>query len=180
MLDQLYQNMPEAWIVYQEFMFADAQTFLTYNANMRGLVVDKLKSCEMVVLNRADQRVDKVEIHKIIRAVSRRTNSAYEDLNGEVYYDDTPDELPFDLEAPVVEITPQDYAIWYQDISEEPDKYKGKTLKIGGFTMVRDKLPAGSFIFGRRIMTCCCLLYTSPWSGTFPHGPRRKDFDSKW
>ncbi len=51
--------MPEAWIVYQEFMFADAQTFLTYNANMRGLVVDKLKSCEMVVLNRADQRVDK-------------------------------------------------------------------------------------------------------------------------
>lgn len=67
MLDQLYQNMPEAWIVYQEFMFADAQTFLTYNANMRGLVVDKLKSCEMVVLNRADQRVDKVEIHKIIR-----------------------------------------------------------------------------------------------------------------
>ena len=155
MLDQLYQNMPEAWIVYQEFMFADAQTFLTYNANMRGLVVDKLKSCEMVVLNRADQRVDKVEIHKIIRAVSRRTNIAYEDLNGEVYYDDTPDELPFDLEAPVVEITPQDYAIWYQDISEEPDKYKGKTLKIGGFTMVRDKLPAGSFIFGRRIMTCC-------------------------
>ena len=167
MLDQLYQNMPEAWIVYQEFMFADAQTFLTYNANMRGLVVDKLKSCEMVVLNRADQRVDKVEIHKIIRAVSRRTNIAYEDLNGEVYYDDTPDELPFDLEAPVVEITPQDYAIWYQDISEEPDKYKGKTLKIGGFTMVRDKLPAGSFIFGRRIMTCCVedITFAGPAMG---------------
>ena len=67
MLDQLYQNMPESWIVYQEFMFADSQTFLTYNTNMRGLVVDKLKSCEMVVLNRADERVDKVEIHKIIR-----------------------------------------------------------------------------------------------------------------
>ena len=49
MLDALYQNMPEAWIVYQEFLFADARTFLTYNANMRGLVVDKLKSCEMVV-----------------------------------------------------------------------------------------------------------------------------------
>ena len=40
-----------------------------------------------------------------------------------------PDELPFDLEAPVVEITPQDYAIWYQDISEEPDKYKRKNPK---------------------------------------------------
>ncbi len=155
MLDTLYQNMPESWIVYQEFLFADARTFLTYNANMRGLVVDKLKSCEMVVLNRADETIDKVEIHKIIRAVSRRTNIAYEDLSGEVYYDDTPDELPYDINAPVIQVTPDNYAIWYQDISEEPDKYKGKTLEIGGFVMLREKLPAGSFIFGRRVMTCC-------------------------
>lgn len=155
MLDDLYQNMPDSWIVYQEFLFADSQTFLTYNANMRGLVVDKLKSCEMVVLNRADDSIDKVEIHKIIRAVSRRTNIAYEDLSGEVYYDDTPDELPYDINAPVIQITPEDFAIWYQDISEEPEKYKGKTIEIGGFTMLRDRLPAGSFIFGRRVMTCC-------------------------
>ncbi len=155
MLDALYQNMPESWIVYQEFLFADARTFLTYNANMRGLVVDKLKSCEMVVLNRADETIDKVEIHKIIRAVSRRTNIAYEDLSGEVYYDDTPDELPYDINASVIQVTPDNYAIWYQDISEEPDKYKGKTLEIGGFVMLREKLPAGSFIFGRRVMTCC-------------------------
>lgn len=155
MLDELYQNMPDSWIVYQEFLFADAKTFLSYNANMRGLVVDKLKSCEMVVLNRADDSIDKVEIHKIIRAVSRRTNIAYEDLSGEVYYDDTPDELPYDINAPVIQIPPEDFAIWYQDISEEPDKYKGKTVEIGGFTMLRDRLPAGSFIFGRRVMTCC-------------------------
>lgn len=155
MLDELYQNMPDAWMVYQEFLFADAQSFLTYNANMRGLVVDKLKSCEMVVLNRADDTIDKVEIHKIIRAVSRRTNIAYEETDGEVYYDDTPEELPFDIEAPVIQVGPEDYAIWYQDISEEPEKYKGKTIQIGGFTMLRDRLPSGSFLFGRQLMTCC-------------------------
>ena len=33
-------------------MFADAATFLTYNANMRQLTYDKLKSCELVVFNR--------------------------------------------------------------------------------------------------------------------------------
>ena len=155
MLDDLYQNMPDSWMVYQEFMFADSQTFLMYDANMRGLVVDKLKSCEMVVLNRADDSVDKLQIHKIIRAVTRRANIAYEEITGEVYYDDTPEELPFDIEAPVIEVKPEDFAIWYQDISEEPDKYKNKTVKIGGFTMLRDKLPAGSFIFGRQLMTCC-------------------------
>ena len=155
MLDDLYQNMPDSWMVYQEFMFADSQTFLMYDANMRGLVVDKLKSCEMVVLNRADDSIDKLQIHKIIRAVTRRANIAYEEITGEVYYDDTPEELPFDIEAPVIEVKPEDFAIWYQDISEEPDKYKNKTVKIGGFTMLRDKLPAGSFIFGRQLMTCC-------------------------
>ncbi len=155
MLDDFYRNMPESWIVYQEFLFADAQTFLTYNANMRALVVDKLKSCEMVVLNRADEKVDKVEIHKIIRAVSRRTNIAYEDKTGEVYYDDTPEELPYDLEAPIVEIRPEDYAIWYQDLSEEGDKYKGKTVRVGGSVKLGERLPKGSFIFGRPVMTCC-------------------------
>ena len=155
MLDDLYQNMPESWMVYQEFMFADSQTFLMYDANMRGLVVDKLKSCEMVVLNRADDSVDKLQIHKIIRAVTRRANIAYEEITGEVYYDDTPEELPFDIDAPVIDVKPEDFAIWYQDISEEPDKYKNKTIKIGGFTMLREKLPAGSFIFGRQLMTCC-------------------------
>ena len=155
MLDDLYQNMPDSWMVYQEFLFADSQTFLMYDANMRGLVVDKLKSCEMVVLNRADDSIDKLQIHKIIRAVTRRANIAYEEITGEVYYDDTPEELPFDIEAPVIEVKPEDFAIWYQDISEEPDKYKNKTVKIGGFTMLRDKLPAGSFIFGRQLMTCC-------------------------
>ena len=136
-------------------MFADSQTFLMYDANMRGLVVDKLKSCEMVVLNRADDSIDKLQIHKIIRAVTRRANIAYEEITGEVYYDDTPEELPFDIEAPVIEVKPEDFAIWYQDISEEPDKYKNKTVKIGGRTMLREKLPAGSFIFGRQLMTCC-------------------------
>lgn len=179
MLDTLYQNMPDSWIVYQEFMFADSQTFLTYNANMRGLVVDKLKSCEMLVLNRADEKIDKVEIHKIVRVISRRANIAYEDRTGEVYYDDTPEELPYDLEAPVVEISTQDYAIWYQDISEEPDKYKGKTLHIGGFVMVRDKLPAGSFIFGRRVMTCCVEDIT--FAGLLATGYDTQDLkDQQW
>lgn len=155
MLDQLYQNMPESWIVYQEFMFADSQTFLTYNTNMRGLVVDKLKKLRDGGPEPCRRTGGQGGDHKIIRAVSRRTNIAYEDRSGEVYYDDTPDELPYDINAPVISVTPENYAIWYQDISEEPEKYKGKTLQIGGFTMLSEKLPAGNFVFGRRVMTCC-------------------------
>ena len=52
MLDSLYGALPENWLVAQEFMFADAGTFLTYNANMRQLCYDKLKSAELMVFNR--------------------------------------------------------------------------------------------------------------------------------
>jgi G3E family GTPase len=155
MLDDLYQALPDNWAVAQEFMFADANTFLNYNANMRGLVVDKLKSCELAVFNRADGNIDKMAIHKIVRAISRRTDIAYESSDGRVEYDEIVDPLPFDLNAPVVEIKDQDYAIWYSNLSENLENYDGKTVQVKGFAFRDKKLPDSAFIFGRRLMTCC-------------------------
>lgn len=156
LLDFFYAGMPKEWMVYQEFLFIDARTFLQYNKNMRELVVDKLNSCEMVIFNRADlNKVDQVEFHKIVRASSRRCEIVYEDEAGKVTYDKTPDELPFDLNAPVIDIGLEEYAIWYRDISEEMEKYEGKTVRLSGYVILRKDLPDNTFIFGRQVMTCC-------------------------
>lgn len=155
MLDAFYAGMPKEWMVYQEFMLVDARTFLHYNKNLRELVVDKLNSCEMVVFNRAAPDLDQMEFHKIVRAVSRRGEIAYEDENGKVSYDQIPDELPFDFNAPVITIGLEEYAIWYRDISEEMDKYEGKTVKLSGYAIKREDLPDNTFVFGRQLMTCC-------------------------
>ena len=155
MLDLLYSAMPEGWMVYQEFLFADATTFLSYNSNMRQLVYDKLKSCELVVFNRFNGSMDKMDYHKIVRAVSRRCDIAYEYVGGKVEYDDIQDPLPFDLNAPIVEIGDDDYAEWYRDMSEEPKKYEGKTVRFKCRALVRKKLPEKTFIVGRHVMTCC-------------------------
>lgn len=155
MLDTLYSNMPEGWIVAQEFLFCDATTFLTYNANMRQLMVDKIKSAELVVLNRYRADMDRMAMHKVIRGVSRRCDIAYEYADGKVEYDNIEDPLPFDIEAPVVNIEDRDYAIWYRDMSEETKKYNGKTVRFKGRCLVRKNVPKGSFIIGRHIMTCC-------------------------
>ena len=155
MLDLLYSAMPEGWMVYQEFMFADATTFLSYNSNMRQLVYDKLKSCELVVFNRFNGTMDKMDYHKIVRAVSRRSDIAYGYVGGKVEYDDIQDPLPFDLNAPIVEIGDDDYAEWYRDMSEEPKKYEGKTVRFKCRALVRKKLPEKTFIVGRHVMTCC-------------------------
>ena len=155
MLDSLYQRMPQNWVVAQEFMFADANTFISYNANMRQLVYDKLKSCELVVLNRCKPAVDRMEVHKIIRAANRRCDIAFEMPDGKVEYDDIEDPLPFDLEAPVVEIKDEDYALFYADLSEDFSKYDGKTLRYKGLVAKSPRLAGDNFVFGRQLMTCC-------------------------
>ena len=155
MLDTLYGALPEGWLVAQEFMFADAGTFLTYNDNMRQLCYDKLKSAELVVFNRFKSDMDKMEFHKIVRAASRRADIAYESADGSVVYDDIEDPLPFDIDAPVIEIADRDYAIWYRDVSEEPKKYAGKTVRVKCRCVKRRGIQSGWMIAGRHVMTCC-------------------------
>ena len=155
MIDNLFQNMPENWIIYQEFCFVDTRSFLNYNANMRGLVVDKLKSCELVVFNRCAPETDRMELHKIVRGVNRGADIAYEDPSGQVEYDDIVDPLPYDLNASLIEISDDDYAIFYRDLAEETAKYKGKKVRFLGCVEKRTKLPPQAFVAGRRVMTCC-------------------------
>lgn len=155
MLGSLFNNMPENWAVYQEFLFVDSTSFLTYNANMRSLVVDKLASCDMVVFNRFSKEMDQMAFHKIVRGVSRRANIAYEYENGDVEYDEIEDPLPFDINAPVIEVGEDDYALWYRDISEEQKKYNGKVVELKGIAMISKNVAPGTFAFGRPVMTCC-------------------------
>ncbi len=151
LLNTLYENLPDNWAIYQEMMFADAATFLSYNANMRQLMVDKLANCEMIVLNRTPEGIDKEEIHRVIRGISRRTAITYDYPDGHVEYDEIEDPLPFDLEAPVVSIEDNDYAIFYRDLSEEMNKYDGKVMRFKAM-IARD---GSNILAGRHVMTCC-------------------------
>ena len=155
MLDDFYNAIPTNWTVYQEMNFMDARTFLTYNKNMRNLVYDKMKSPEAVVFKHFDRSMDKMEFHKIVRAANRRCQILYEYSKDQVEFDNIEDPLPYDLDAPVVEIKDQDYAIWYSDINEEESKYYGKTLKLKGRALIGGGLEDDETVIGRHIMTCC-------------------------
>ncbi len=154
-IQPLYEALPKNWTVYQEMMFADANTFLAYNRNMRSLMVDKLMSCEMVVLTRTPNDMDKEEVHKIVRGVSRRAAISYDYPDGHVEYDEIEDPLPFDIDAPVIEIADEDFALWYRDLSEEMDRYEGKTVHVKGLVARENKLGKAAVVMGRHIMTCC-------------------------
>jgi len=155
LVGDLYTRFPEDWVVAQEVMFADATTFMTYNANMRNLVMDKLVGGQMVVFNRLEKGADIMPFHKLARAANRRIDILYDYTDGTTQFDDIEDPLPFDINAPVIEIKDEDFAIFYRDITEEPQKYNGKTVSFKGQVALLRRDKNGMFAPGRFVMTCC-------------------------
>lgn len=154
-IDPFYQKMPMDWQLAQEVMFADATTILSYNANMRQLVVDKLTGAEMVVFNRMERGTDVMPFHKLARALNRRIDIVYDYTDGTTEFDEIVDPLPFDVTKPVITIEDEDYALFYRDISEEPAKYNGKTVRFKGQVARLKSDRSGMFAPGRFVMTCC-------------------------
>lgn len=151
----LYMRFPEEWVIAQEVMFADATTIQSYNANMRNLVMDKLVGAQMVVFNRLTPGEDTMPLHKLARAANRRVDILYDYTDGTTAYDDVQDPLPFDINAPVIEVKDEDYALWYRDVTEEPEKYSGKTVRFKAQVAMLRRQKDGMFAPGRFVMTCC-------------------------
>lgn len=151
----LYMRFPEDWAIAQEVMFADSTTIMGFNANMRNLVMDKLVGAQMVVFNRLTPGCDVMPFHKLARAANRRVEILYDYTDGSTSYDEIEDPLPFDINAPVVEIKDEDFALWYRDVTEEPGKYDGKTVRFKGQVAMLRRQKEGMFAPGRFVMTCC-------------------------
>ncbi|MBQ7540724.1 MAG: GTPase [Clostridia bacterium] len=155
LIQTLYDNMPRGWLPYQNMLFFDGNTFMNYNANMRSLVVDKIRDAELCVFNRLPDDADMTALHKVVRGISRRADIVYEFRDGKVVPDEIEDPLPFDLDAPVVEIEDEDFALFYRDITEDPKKYKDKTVHTKVQAVTDKRFPEGYCAMGRHIMTCC-------------------------
>ena len=151
----LYMRLPENWAVAQEVMFADATTIMTYNANMRNLVMDKLVGAQMVVFNRLTPGEDIMPYHKLARAASRNIDILYDYTDGTTQMDDIVDPLPFDINAPVIQIMDEDFALWYRDMTAEPEKYHGKEVVFKAQVAMLRREKDNMFAPGRFVMTCC-------------------------
>ena len=155
LVGDLYSRFPDNWVVAQEVMFADSTTIMAYNANMRNLVMDKLMGGQMVVFNRLQPGADTMELHKLVRAANRRMDILYDYLDGTTAFDDVEDPLPFDINAPVITVEDEDYALWFRDVTEETQKYDGKTVRFKAQVAMLRREKGNMFAPGRFVMTCC-------------------------
>ena len=154
-MNDLFDRLPENWGIAQETMMVDASTIGAFNQNMRQLVVDKLNTAELVIFTRVEPEQDRMELHKLVRGVSRGAQIVYDLTDGTSEEDNIEDPLPFDINADVIEIADRDYALFYRDLVDEPGKYESKTVRYKGLCASNMRMPKDTFLAGRHIMTCC-------------------------
>ncbi len=150
-------KLPSDWTIYQQITIIDGSTFELYVQNMKPLLGAMLRNSELVIMNRCDGLADEklTAYRRTIRAMSRSSDIVLEDQNGEIEQATLEEDLPYDLNAPVIEIAPEQYGVWYIDCMDQPERYRGKVVEFTGMVLKSPKFPKGQFVPGRMAMTCC-------------------------
>ena len=147
-------KLPLGWGVEQQITCVDGSTFQVYMANMKSIFMDMVKYTDMVVFNRCKREDPLANYRRSIKVSNQSAEVIFEDEEGEI--DDIfGDQMPFDVNAPVIVIPPEDYGIWFVDAMDHPDTYVGKTVRFKGRVMKPHGMGSKFFVPGRIAMTCC-------------------------
>ncbi len=154
-VDKLYEmNFPRYWEMAQHIVCVDASTFQIYMNNMKSLFVEMIRNADMVIFNRCEEEHPLASFRRSVKVVNSSADVLFEDEDGEI--DDIfQDEMPYDMDAEIIEIDDIDYGIWYVDMMDNLEDYVGKKVKFKGQVLKSRDLNAGFFVPGRMAMTCC-------------------------
>lgn len=147
-------KLPEDWTIYQQITIIDMSTFDVYVKNMKSLMAAMIRNSELVICNRCDGIEDLENYKRLIKSMNTKCEVVFEDENGEIE-EISEEDLPYDLSADVVEISPEAYGIWYIDCMDKPDRYVGKVVEFTAMVLKSPKFPKNYFVPGRMAMTCC-------------------------
>lgn len=144
---------PRGWDIYQSITLVDAASFNLQWNNMRSIVAETVKYADMVIFNRCKSGMDLGSYRRSMRALNNTLQIVFEDDKGEMM--SIAEQLPYDVNADVIEIDDADYGIWYMDVSERPDVYVGKKVRFKGQVLKNKYFKDKNFVPGRKVMTCC-------------------------
>lgn len=156
-LDKIFEiRVPKGWTVVQVLSFVNAETYDIYSNNMKSTMMEQVNSADMVVFNRCDESSRRAEWKRAIKAVNRRAQIIFEMKDGTIAQDEnTEEDLPYDVKAPVIELADEDFGIWYVDAAEQPDRYTGKKIHFKAMVFKPKQYGKTVFVPGRFAMTCC-------------------------
>lgn len=148
-------RMPPLWEWVQVITLADATTFENYMTNMRAIMTDPMKEADLILINRCQPDFRKSYWRKQMRAMNNSANILFENPDGSTEDGVTDEDLPYDMNAPVIEISDDHFGVFYLDAMEHPERYDKKVIRAVGQPFPHARLSKGFYFFGRYAMTCC-------------------------
>lgn len=169
-------KLPEGWGVEQQITCVDGSTFQLYMANMKSVFMDMVRNADMVIFNRCKPEDPLANYRRSIKVANQGAEVIFEDEEGEIE-DIFGDQMPFDVNAPVIEILPEDYGIWFVDAMDHPQTYVDKIVRFQGRVLKPRGMGSQFFVPGRTAMTCCAddttflgFVCKSPMTPTLKEG----------
>ncbi len=172
----LNDALPENWTIYQIVTTVDSTTFDAYSKNIAQLMSQHIMNASMVIFNRCTNELADMLRSRNLKMLNRRAEMylEYADGHTEEYDDGTP---PFDMDKPVIELTDDDYGIWYVDVMENPDRYDGHAVSFLGQVAKNIRFGKDGMACGRFAMVCCAE--DTQFLGVLCKGPQAKDLKNR-
>lgn len=145
-------DFPDTWVAMRNIALADASQFEVQFNNMKEYMMMHFRAADFIIFNRCNEVVKQSSIKRIVKMVNPEAQLAFESVDGKLSIANN-EELPFDINKPVVEVSLDDYGIWYIDAIENKAHYENKKIKTEGFICYMT--PHKCYAFGRCGMTCC-------------------------
>lgn len=146
-------NKPFGWTLYQNITLVNAESFeLTWN-NMKSMAVETIKDAEIIIFNRCQPGMNLGSYRRSVKVLNQAAQIVFEGADGEMV--SIAEQLPYDINADVIEVDDSDYGIWYMDVSERPEVYANKKVRFKGQVYKGKRFKDKTFVPGRKAMTCC-------------------------
>ena len=147
-------EMPRGWGIVQEIVTVDASCFQIYMQNMKSIFMEMSLHADMVMFNRCRPQDPLASFRRSIKVVNPACDVLFEDEEGEIsnIFEDS---MPYDLDAGIIVIVDAVYGIFYVDMEDHPERYRGKTVRFKGRVLKSENANAKFFVPGRMAMTCC-------------------------
>ncbi len=148
-------RLPPLWEWVQVITLADATTFENYMTNMRNILTDPMKEADLILVNRCQPEFRKSYWRKQMRAMNPSATILFENMDGSSEDGVSDEDLPYNVNAPVIDISDEHFGVFYLDSMEHPERYDGKVIRAVGQPFPHARLSKGFYYFGRYAMTCC-------------------------
>ena len=150
----LKKDFPKSWGLAGIYSTVDGSTLELYMTNMRNIFMNQLIESDLVVVNRCARTLNRVPFRKALKLQNPGAQTIFEDPEGKLI-EFGEEDLPYDINADLIDLEDADYGTWYADAFETPERYKGKKIRFLAQFFRPFGMAKNMFVPGRLVMACC-------------------------